>query len=314
MHLVAFNDPINNPTNQLNHWSKNNLGSSELVPFSGAPLRLSNSPKTVGKAKEIEPADLKPLINEAARRWVAAGNSDAQEGLSKIEVRLVNLPGSFLGLAQGHTILIDKNAAGYGWFVDSTPEKDSEFEVVVSPLELHSSQGSATYGLVDLLTVLVHEMGHLLGYEHGPEKEAMGETLELGVRHSLICFWPSFTNSQQGLNVHQPGAVLPAHIIAAFSSSRTPGALDSVRFFSTFPNSSFWLPWVPNLDLVTDPQSPVPYLQDSILTDYLGQSPTVPSEISKSKALDDGEEILIGGDGDSLIIGEPGKDILIGGF
>ena len=34
---------------------------------------------------------------------------------------------STLGLASGHTIWLDDNAAGWGWFVDKTPHIDSEF-------------------------------------------------------------------------------------------------------------------------------------------------------------------------------------------
>ena len=40
---------------------------------------------------------------------------------------VADLSGGLLGEAIGTTILIDSNAAGYGWFVDPTPASDEEF-------------------------------------------------------------------------------------------------------------------------------------------------------------------------------------------
>ena len=42
-------------------------------------------------------------------------------------VQVADLPGGLLGEAVGKTILIDRDAAGYGWFVDPTPADDLEF-------------------------------------------------------------------------------------------------------------------------------------------------------------------------------------------
>ena len=77
-----------------------------------------------------------------------------------------------MGLASGHTIWLDDNAAGWGWFVDPTPEDDSEF---TTP----GNQGEQRR--MDLLTVLEHEVGHLLGFEH-EVSGVMQETLIAGTR------------------------------------------------------------------------------------------------------------------------------------
>jgi hypothetical protein len=78
------------------------------------------------------------------------------EALPKLDVS--DLPGGLLGLpdpAQGR-IVIDTNAAGYGWFVDPTPSANEEFDAA-----LHALAGGPADGRMDLRTVLLHELGHL---------------------------------------------------------------------------------------------------------------------------------------------------------
>ena len=67
------------------------------------------------------------------------------------------LPTPFFGLASVNAIDLDRSAADWGWFVDKTPHNDSEF---VRP----GNQGEQNR--MDLLVVLEHEVGHLLGFEH----------------------------------------------------------------------------------------------------------------------------------------------------
>src|SRR5262249_11320233 len=77
-----------------------------------------------------------------------------------------------LGLASGHTIWLDDIAAGWGWFVDRTPWEDSEFTRPGNKGEQHR---------IDVLTVLGHELGHLLGFEH-KENGVMQYPLASGTR------------------------------------------------------------------------------------------------------------------------------------
>ena len=75
-------------------------------------------------------------------------------------------------LSAGHIIYLDANAAGWGWFVDPTPADDSEFTTPGNQSEQHR---------MDLLSVVMHEMGHVLGFEHS-ETAVMAETLAPGSR------------------------------------------------------------------------------------------------------------------------------------
>jgi PKD repeat protein len=66
------------------------------------------------------------------------------------------------GRPNGGTILIDNDANGVGWFIDPTPEKNSEFTQTLTDTAFRATTGEAT-GKYDLLTTILHEMGHLAG-------------------------------------------------------------------------------------------------------------------------------------------------------
>ena len=90
-----------------------------------------------------------------------------------------------LGETIGNKILINRDAAGYGWFIDPTPADNVEFADVLSPYNLVARSGSPAYNRADLLTTVMHEMGHVLGYEHSNSLDLMYPTLPLGDRRFL---------------------------------------------------------------------------------------------------------------------------------
>jgi hypothetical protein len=138
-------------------------GGDSLVAAGAAPAPVSESLR----------ADLvRPLLSEALARWQAAGVDTS--ALRGIDVRIADLGGLTLGRAEGGIIWLDDNAAGWGWFVDQTPWEDSEFSTP-------GNQGEQ--GRMDLLTVLEHEVGHLLGRDHEADG-LMAATLTPGVRET----------------------------------------------------------------------------------------------------------------------------------
>ena len=138
-----------------------------------APLLAAAVPtKSIDQSLTV--SQYQPIVAEAQRRWQAAGVNTA--ALSGINVQVRNLGGTTLGLASGNTMWLDDNAAGWGWFVDSTPGNSSEFSRA-------GNQGERNR--MDLLTVVMHEMGHLLGQEHDDEG-VMAETLATGIRRTEI--------------------------------------------------------------------------------------------------------------------------------
>ena len=63
------------------------------------------------------------------------------------------------------TISIDDDANGVGWFIDPTPQDNTEFTGIDNYYQ--ATPNSAASGKYDLLTAILHEMGHTLGFING---------------------------------------------------------------------------------------------------------------------------------------------------
>ncbi|WP_406693968.1 Ig-like domain repeat protein [Singulisphaera sp. Ch08] len=122
--------------------------------------------------------DLPTLVDAALARWQAAGvDATRIQALRDTSIRITDLSGDELAFANGDGITLDSDAAGYGWFIDSTPDDDGEFT---------NQNGVPTPQGIDLLTVLEHEFGHLLGRRHVDDGQGlMARRLRPGVRWTV---------------------------------------------------------------------------------------------------------------------------------
>ncbi|WP_406699030.1 tandem-95 repeat protein [Singulisphaera sp. Ch08] len=147
-----------------------------------SPLRAEGgpNPNPLPTGPQLKLDDLPQIVDAALARWRDAGADDARiEALRSVPIRIADLAGDELGFAGADGITIDRDAAGYGWFVDPTPDSDSEFTTGVA--------GPAA-ALIDLLSVLEHEFGHLLGFGHSDHAgldDLMAEALRPGVRRRV---------------------------------------------------------------------------------------------------------------------------------
>ena len=129
------------------------------------------------------------IVEEAIYRWSEMLSFDQKtlKLLNEVNYQITDLSGSNLGAVIGNTVMIDIDAAGYGWFIDTTPSDDTEFNKFGNET-LRSVSHSPAFESMDLLTVVMHELGHILGYEDlDPEQDPydiMSYTLDPGVRKS----------------------------------------------------------------------------------------------------------------------------------
>ena len=65
------------------------------------------------------------------------------------------------------TLTLDINGNDVGWFIDTTPDDNSEFTTQLADTAYSATQSSAAYGKYDLITTILHELGHLNGIIKG---------------------------------------------------------------------------------------------------------------------------------------------------
>ncbi|MDH7500753.1 MAG: hypothetical protein QHH30_10290, partial [candidate division NC10 bacterium] len=114
----------------------------------------------------------------------------------------------------GSEVTIDTDAAGYGWFIDSTPSTDSEFQRQTGSGQWLAAPSSPAYGEMDLLTVALHELGHVLGYAdvspEEPSRDLMVATLEAGERRPVSDSHGHARVAMEGTKEGLPSALQPA--------------------------------------------------------------------------------------------------------
>jgi hypothetical protein len=151
-----------------------------------APLRLAAAPGRRTAPGTLTAEQLAAVTDEAIRRWAATAGDQAAASLSAVHWQVADLPGNLLGQASAGTVYIDRDAAGRGWFVDGSPGDDAEFRRASANGELRADRGSPAVDRADLLTAVMHELGHVLGLAdmsgHGDFDDLMSESLALGQR------------------------------------------------------------------------------------------------------------------------------------
>ncbi|MFQ5698489.1 MAG: VPLPA-CTERM sorting domain-containing protein [Myxococcota bacterium] len=181
------------------------------APARALPISLTFDPSG-GAISSAEQA----VWSQAASAWGAVLSSPDPVGIT---VRKATLTGGLLGLASGFTVGGNGLPVGgtvefessIAFFVDPTPGDSSEFNAV-TPTFLQAQPSGPAAGAFDLLTVALHEVGHILGF---------------------TCNYASFC-----ANVTQPPAPETLRDVYAFSSAPTLGSYSPS---ATFSNGAVYL-------------------------------------------------------------------------
>jgi hypothetical protein len=111
----------------------------------------------------LTPSVLQSVVAEAKALWQGSGlTSDQQAALASADVEIGKPAGGQVATTIDNQIWIDPTAQGHGWFVDLNPY-DSKVFAPVGGQEYQAMTGSAAAKEVDLLTVVAHELGHIVG-------------------------------------------------------------------------------------------------------------------------------------------------------
>ncbi len=128
-----------------------------------APTSFDLTPIVATETGILTQAALDAVVAAAIERWVAAGVTDEQlAALQAVKFDIADMPGIYLGTSSANGIQLDSDGAGFGWFIDRTPGDDVEFGGTGTALT--GLSGSAA-NRIDLLTVVLHELGHAIGLE-----------------------------------------------------------------------------------------------------------------------------------------------------
>ena len=103
---------------------------------------------------KLSAKDLSQAVGLATQQWAISGITQNEiERLGQVQVEVADLsPSPYLGMSSENRILIDDDAAGWGWSFDTDMNATSNVQ-------------GATRPSMDLLTAVLHELGHQLGFE-----------------------------------------------------------------------------------------------------------------------------------------------------
>ncbi len=203
----------------------------------GAALHAANLHGNLREAASISIDDARRLLDAVRSSWqMSLGKTLPSPNLT-IRIFVDDLPGNQLAEAAWTRfdedgspieaqIEIDPNAAGWGWFVDSSPWDASEFDAN------RRATDDRAVGRYDAFSVLAHEFGHLLGFTQQSQGfEDLTEWDHVGRRTIQVegrSYQLDSTGNELNPFVH-PDALMAASIGVGMRKTPTPTDVDILR-------------------------------------------------------------------------------------
>ncbi len=151
----------------------------ELVQLPGTSIQCARLMFAINAAR------LSPIVAEAINRWSAfrPSGTDPRTLLEGVTFQIAALGDDLASTdAAARRVRLDPWGGQTGWFVDPTPADDLEFTLQPFGTALRASQGTDAMDRPDLLSVVMREMGVVLGLGASCELAVMAAPLEPGVR------------------------------------------------------------------------------------------------------------------------------------
>ncbi len=155
------------------------VGTTKPTPPASGQFQLFAGAAGPGSAAALSKAQVQPVLAEAISSWKAVGvNAAGIQLMEQTHIAVTDLGTSILGLEAPGEIWINSTAAGYNWYIGGGAASHQAFG---NP----GPGGGPAAGQVDLLTVLEHELGHVLGLgDNGITGDLMDVDLGLGERRT----------------------------------------------------------------------------------------------------------------------------------
>ena len=131
--------------------------------YAGATLTVEGSAAMVQADGNLNDAVISDISDTAVDLLAATFTTIDESGLEQMPIEIADLPGDYLAVFQDDHIVLDYNAAGYGWYTGTSSDVEG----------------------IDLLSVLLHEYGHAMGLEHDSGLAFMAEELGVGERFDV---------------------------------------------------------------------------------------------------------------------------------
>ena len=140
---------------------------------------VASTPPAIDSAATLTSAELQAITAAAERAWLTTGIAPAQFTTVRFVITR-DLPYGEIGYTDANTIYLDATADGFGWYTGSSVAFDAQGVALA---------GGPAEDRIDLLTVVLHELGHTLGLPDGCTcglfTELMQATLPAGVQRLL---------------------------------------------------------------------------------------------------------------------------------
>ncbi|MEY2481541.1 MAG: hypothetical protein QOK24_69, partial [Verrucomicrobiota bacterium] len=245
-----------------------NCSAAPLLLMPGGVQAVTSTPNEA----LLSQAALEKTVTVALRRWTASGLSKEQVAiLRSLKFEVADLPSLKLGEANGDRIRVSRNAGGNGWFISSAQD-DKQFTKSISATRSYTEAMSAPAGRVDLLTTIMHEMGHALGLPDSYDAKdrdkvmygfltngerrvpAMGDAL--GARPNVHA-GPQYLNSGSAVNIGDipPGKTVVVTFSVQVENPLVPANTTQISNQGTVSGANFAskLTDDPNVGGATDP-------------------------------------------------------------